>query len=137
MRFDHPEQVVLWLRGVPHSLRGMTVVYPGGTPKVDAAKWLAYFSERPLSDAARGRLTPDMVRESLAARGPLPAPVCDHCSEPAVFRVALAASYSEEHMEELHYCTVRLQEVAAAEPHRLLGVVNLATGPRTMIERDQ
>jgi hypothetical protein len=58
---------------------------------------------------------------------------CDHCGLPAVFRVALAASYSDEHMEELHFCVERFQEIAAEEPRRLLGVINLAASPRTMV----
>lgn len=59
---------------------------------------------------------------------------CDHCDKPAAFRVALAASYSDEHMEELYYCVERFQEIAAVEPHRLLGAINLAAGPRTMVQ---
>ncbi len=58
---------------------------------------------------------------------------CDHCELPAVFRVALAASYADDLMEELHYCIERFQEVVAVEPARILGVVNVSASPRTFV----
>lgn len=71
-------------------------------------------------------------RPELPSNQPAPRE-CDHCGVPAVFRVALAASYSAEHMEEIYYCVERFQEIAAEEPERLIGVVNLAATPRTLV----
>jgi hypothetical protein len=49
--FDGPNEVASWLRG-QHAVRALrrgelTVMYPGGTPEVDAANWLAYHDGSP------------------------------------------------------------------------------------------
>lgn len=74
VRFDRPDQVVTWLHGLPHSLRGVTVVYPGGTPKVDAVKWLAHYDPP-------GKAGPCKYCRSLrlVPRGPVQA---QHTNEP-------------------------------------------------------